>query len=67
MGTSRTASSCAAAILASSAGAFAQPPVPQPGPRPRKGAVCQNRRVGPAYWKAAAEVGLAFVRLIPIG
>jgi len=33
--------------------------------RPRRGANCQNRRVGPAYWKAAARAGLAFVRLIP--
>jgi endoglucanase len=33
--------------------------------RPRKGANCQNRRVGPDYWKAAAEAGLDFVRLLP--
>lgn len=31
----------------------------------RKGANCQNRRVGPDYWKAAAEAGLGFVRLLP--
>jgi hypothetical protein len=33
--------------------------------RQRKGANCQNRRVGPEYWKAAAEAGLEFVRLLP--
>ncbi len=31
----------------------------------RKGANCQNRRVGPEYWKAAAAAGLEFVRLLP--
>jgi endoglucanase len=33
--------------------------------RQRKGANCQNQRVGPEYWKAAADVGLEFVRLLP--
>ena len=33
--------------------------------RQRRGANCQNRRVGPEYWKAAAETGLEFVRLLP--
>jgi endoglucanase len=32
---------------------------------PRRGANCQNRRVGPEYWRAAAEAGLDFVRLLP--
>ena len=33
--------------------------------RQRAGANCQNRRVGPEYWKAAAAAGLEFVRLLP--
>jgi len=32
---------------------------------PRRGANCQNRRVGPEYWTAAAAAGLEFVRLLP--
>ena len=46
------------------------PPARAEGPlgfwdQPRKGANCQNRRVGPEYWKAAAAAGLEFVRLLP--
>ena len=33
--------------------------------RQRKGANCQNRHVGPKYWRAAVEAGLEFVRLLP--
>jgi hypothetical protein len=33
--------------------------------RQRKGANCQNRHVGPEYWRAAVEAGLEFVRLLP--
>lgn len=33
--------------------------------RPRRGANCQNRRVGPDYWQAAAGAGLHFIRLLP--
>jgi endoglucanase len=33
--------------------------------RQRKGGNCQNRRVDPEYWKAAADAGLEFVRLLP--
>ncbi len=32
---------------------------------PRHGANCQTRGVTPAYWTAAREAGLAFVRLLP--
>ena len=31
----------------------------------RRGANCQNRRVGAEYWTAAAAAGLEFVRLLP--
>lgn len=31
----------------------------------RRGANCQNRRVGPEYWQAARAAGLDFVRLLP--
>jgi hypothetical protein len=49
---------------------LAAPPTRAEGPtgfwdQPRKGANCQNRRVGPEYWKAAALAGLEFVRLLP--
>ncbi len=33
----------------------------------RRGANCQNERVTPAYWRAAREARLDFVRLIPDG
>jgi hypothetical protein len=33
--------------------------------RPRRGANCQNRKVGPEYWQAAAGAGLDFIRLLP--
>ena len=33
--------------------------------RPRRGANCQNRHVGPDYWQAAAGAGLDFIRLLP--
>jgi endoglucanase len=33
--------------------------------RPRRGANCQNRRVGPEYWRSAAAAGLEFIRLLP--
>jgi len=33
--------------------------------RPRRGANCQNRRVGPEYWRAAAGAGFDFIRLLP--
>ena len=33
--------------------------------RPRRGANCQNRKVGPEYWQAAAGAGLEFIRLLP--
>jgi hypothetical protein len=32
---------------------------------PRRGANCQNRRVAPDYWTAAAAAGIEFVRLLP--
>ena len=31
----------------------------------RKGANCQNEDVEPAYWHAASEAGIEFIRLIP--
>jgi hypothetical protein len=33
----------------------------------RKGANCQNTRVTPAYWAAAREAGIEFIRLVPDG
>lgn len=33
----------------------------------RRGANCQNQSVEPAYWQAAAEAGIEFVRLAPDG
>ena len=33
----------------------------------RKGANCQNTRVTPEYWQAAAEAGIEFIRLVPDG
>ncbi|MDA2929897.1 glycoside hydrolase family 5 protein [Acidobacteria bacterium AH-259-O06] len=33
--------------------------------RQRKGANCQNSTVEPAYWEAAAALGLDFIRLMP--
>jgi hypothetical protein len=34
---------------------------------PRRGANCQNRSVGPDYWRAAHAAGLEFIRLLPDG
>lgn len=31
----------------------------------RRGANCQNEDVGPAYWRAASEAGIEFIRLVP--
>jgi hypothetical protein len=51
-------------LLAGTAAAWPGEPPPF-WSQPRKGANCQNRRVTPEYWKAAAAAGLEFVRLLP--
>jgi hypothetical protein len=33
--------------------------------RQRRGANCQNRKLGPEYWTAAAGAGIEFIRLLP--